>query len=126
MKTTDYALSYIFGVISGDTALDIPIYKLRKPDNVKLDEYIVINTLPIMAGVMQKVIVNVNFHCKDIAPGVPDMERITEVNADLMDLVEEISTTGILTDFESQIILSEPQLGEHFSNIRISVKIVNT
>ena len=126
MRTTDYALSYIFGIISGDTALDIPIYKLRKPDNVKLDEYIVINTLPILAGVMQKVIVNVNFHCKDIAPGIPDMERLSEATADLMELLEIISTTGILTDFESHNFFSEPQLEEHFSNIRLSVKIVNT
>ena len=125
MKTTDVAIDYVYGLITGSTAIDVPVFKLVKPTLQKLNEYIVINSLGINSGVMQKTYVNVNYHVADKAPGIPDTEKLVEVTHELMALLESVSTNGLLIDFESQEYHSEAQIKEHYSNIRLNIKLIN-
>ena len=124
MKTTDAAINRVFSLIKA-SAIKLPVYKLTKPTDVSASEYIVINALPISAGVMQKCTVNVNYHVKNLKSGMPDLSKLETVTASLMSLLQEDSGQRILIDFESQEYFREDEIGGHYSNIRLKVKIVN-
>jgi hypothetical protein len=123
MKTTDHAINYIFQVLDDATGISCPIYKYNKPSKSNDSEFIVINSLPINAGVLQKCHVNVNYHVNDKQPGIPDTTKLSAMTADIMVLLEEISETGIHIDFERQEYIREEN--KHYSNTRFSVKLVN-
>ncbi|WP_372932440.1 hypothetical protein [Mariniphaga sediminis] len=128
MKTTDFAIQRVYSILNESVdvwLLDLPIYKLTKPSKKKDTEYIVLNSLPIGPGVLQKCRVNVNYHVKDLSPGIPDLEKLEANTASLMALLEDVPAKGIIINFESQEYFREDGLGEHYSNIRLSVKIVN-
>jgi hypothetical protein len=126
MKTTDYAINYVYSILTHkDAGIDYPVYKYRKPTQSTHTAYIVINSLPISAGVLQMTRVNVNFHCADLYDGVPDTVTLEETTADLMALLTEVSDIGILIDFESQEYIQEKELNEHYSNIRLHIKIIS-
>ncbi len=124
MKTTDTAINRVFSLIKTST-ITLPVYKLTKPSEIAAAEYIVINALPISTGVMQKCIVNVNYHVKNLKPGMPNLSKLETVTASLMTLLQENSAQRILIDFDSQEYFNEEDKEEHYSNIRLKVKIVN-
>lgn len=123
MKTTDTAIDKVYSMLKAGT---IPVYKLLKPTKATHTSYVVINSLPINAGVLQKCYVNVNYHAKDLAPGIPDLNTLKAGTKTVMEIVEFVGEKGIIIDFESQEYFQETQLDEHYSNIRLSVKIINT
>ncbi len=106
-------------------SLTEPKYLLRKPTKAAEPAYIVINSLPINADVMQKCIVNVNYHVKDMGLGIPDLAKLEAGTTAILDILQKVTTSGFLMDFESQEIFPETALSEHFSNIRFSVKQIN-
>ncbi|HOE94890.1 MAG TPA: hypothetical protein PLU97_05755 [Candidatus Cryptobacteroides sp.] len=107
------------------SSLTEPKYLLRKPTKAADPAYIVINSLPINADVMQKCIVNVNYHVKDMGLGIPDLAKLEAGTTAILDILQKVTTSGFLMDFESQEIFPETALSEHFSNIRFSVKQIN-
>lgn len=126
-KTTDYVIGVIYLLLA---SLTKPKYLKTKPTKSTATEYVVINSLPINANVMQKCYVNVNYHVKDIdgGPGVgfiPDSTKLETGSALVLSLLKEVSTTTYLIDFESQETIREEQLGEHYSNLRFSFKNIN-
>lgn len=125
MKTTDFAINQVYSILTGTGGVEIPVYKLLKPTKEAESEYIVINSLPIGYGVMQMVVVNVNYHVDDLAPGIPDMATLETGTETLMGLLATVHETGILIDFENQEYIPEPGIDETYSNIRLKVKIVN-
>ena len=128
MKTTDYAIDFIYGYLKGKTGVPSAIYKQQKPANTAGTSYVVINSLPVNAGVLQMVTVNVNYHVQDLAPGIPDFATLKTGTATILALLEKVDsqTDGIYLDFDAHAIYSEPQSNETYSNIRIKVKILNT
>lgn len=124
MKTTDFAINRVYSLIKA-SELTQPLYRLVKPDKKNHVEYIVINALPISEGVLQKCRVNVNYHVKDHSSGIPDLKKLEAGTATLMGILEDVPATGIIVNFESQEYFREDELNEHYSNIRLSVKIVN-
>jgi hypothetical protein len=127
MKTADTAVNYIYGILTAADGIQIPVYLYTKPTTITPDEFIVLNALPISEGIMQRVIVNVNYHCKDIDPanGLPDIETLECRNETLMSVLEKIEVRGYHVHFESQEYHREPELGMHYSNIRLNVKLFN-
>lgn len=123
MKTTDLAINKVFSKVK--PAFLIPVYKYEKPTSKTDTEYIVINSLPINSDVMQKCRVNVNYHVKDKTPGILNEEKLVSATAAIMAVIE-VAEKGWIIEFESQEYHGEPQLNEHYSNIRLSVKIINT
>lgn len=122
-KTTDYIVSLVHGLLTGITK---PKYLFTKPSTSTAAEYVVINSLPINAEVMQRCYVNVNYHVKDIAEGIPDIVKLSAGSALVLAALNTVSTTGYLIDFESQELIREDSLGEHYTNLRFSVKFINT
>lgn len=125
-KTSDYAIGIVYGLLSSIT---VPKYRQTKPtpktSDAVIKEYIVINSLPITPGPMQKCIVNVNYHVKDIAPGVKDSTKIEAGSNAVIAILNEVLTTTYQIDIESQETFRDEKLGEHFSNIRLSFKLIN-
>jgi hypothetical protein len=126
-KTTDYIIGIVYLLLGSITK---PKYLKSKPTKSTAAEYVVINSLPINANVMQKCYVNVNYHVKDIdqGPGVGFVADITKLEAGsalVLAALKEVSTTDYLIDFEGQETIREEQLGEHYSNLRFSFKNIN-
>lgn len=121
-KTTDYIVGLVYGLLGSITK---PKYLFTKPTTITAAEYVVINSLPINSDVMQKCYVNVNYHVKDIATGVPDISKITTGANSVLSILKSVSSTAYLIDFESQEIIREDDLGEHYSNLRFSIKFIN-
>ena len=126
-KTTDFIKSIVYHLLS---SVSKPKYYDVAPDFTALNqqrpkEYIVINSLPINADVMQKCYVNVNYHVKDIGPGLKDHTALEAGSASVLSVLKQVTTTAYLIDFESQETIREPALGEHYSNLRFSFKYIN-
>ena len=121
-KTTDYIIGIVYLLLGSITK---PIYLKTKPTSANDAEYIVINSLPINADVMQKCYVNVNYHVKDIITGTPDSVKIEAGSQAVLTVLKQVTTTSYLIDFESQETIREEGLGEHYSNLRFSFKNIN-
>lgn len=129
MKTQDTAINAVYLILKGDSGVTPPVYKYTKPTYTTPDEFYVLNALPITNGVMQRVYINVNFYAKDIGDGIPDIVTLQDATSEVMTLLEEtdgdLLGTGYLIDFESQEYHREPEINMHYSNIRLSVKLIN-
>jgi len=126
-KTTDYIIGIVYSLLGSITK---PKYLKTKPTKAVAAEYVVINSLPVNANVMQKCYVNVNYHVKDTdgGPGVgliPDTTKLEVGSALVLAALKEVTTTAYLIDFEGQETIREEQLGEHYSNLRFSFKNIN-
>lgn len=122
-KTNDQILQTVFGLLAG---LPVNKYTLVKPTKNTDSEYIVLNALPINADVMQKCIVNVNYHVKDIADGVPNLARLEAGAQSVLAILRKVSTTTYMIDFEGQELFQEQAQREHFTNLRFSYININT
>lgn len=125
--TTDYIIGIVASLLS---SLSVPRYLKSAPDFAALrqeapEAYVVINSLPINANVMQKCHVNVNYHVKDKIEGVADSATIESGSTAVMAILKSVTTTAYLIDFESQETIREPERGEHYSNLRFSFKYIN-
>lgn len=126
-KTTDYIVGIVYSLLGSVT---VPKYLKTKPTKSTAAEYVVINSLPVNADVMQKCYVNVNYHVKDKDGGpnvgfVADTAKIEAGSALVLAALKQVTTTSFLIDFESQETIREEQLNEHYSNLRFSFKNIN-
>jgi hypothetical protein len=123
-KTTDYVIGIVYLQLG---SISKPKYLKTSPPNLAstVKEYIVINSLPINANVMQKCYVNVNYHVKDIEEGKPDLAKIEAGSNAVLTALKKVTTTAYLIDFESQETIREAERGEHYSNLRFSFKNIN-
>jgi hypothetical protein len=125
-KTTDYVKGVVYlllGSISKPKYIDEK--PTPKPGDVPINEYIVINSLPINADVMQKCYINVNYHVKDTILGAPDTVKIEDGSVAVIGILKKVTATNYLIDLESQETIREVALGEHYSNLRFSFKNIN-
>ena len=114
----------VYGLLS---TLTVKRYQHTKPSNAKDSEYIVINALPVPAGVMQVGYVNVNYFVKDINPGVPDITKLQAGEERVIALLKKVTASDktYMIDIESQETFREESAGEHYSNLRFSFKFIN-
>lgn len=125
MKTVNHAIDAVYSRLKGQGGLAVPVYKYTKPTNTDPDEYVVLNSLPIGGGVLQKVFINVNYYVKELAPGVPDQTKLNAGTAAVMALLQDYYLSGIKTDFDGQQIEWDYELSRYYSNMRFSVKLIN-
>lgn len=124
-KLTTEIVPIVSGLLD---SIDVPKYPhTRKPVKVP-DEYIVINSLPINAEVMQFCYFNVNYYCKDIDGGkgvgnVPDTLKLDAGAKLVLAILKKVSSDNYLIDFESQEVI--PEETEHYINLRFSFKYIN-
>jgi len=126
-KTTDFIIDIVYSLLGSITK---PKYRKTKPSKSTATEYVVINSLPIDANVMQRCYVNVNYHVKDIDGGagvgfIPDDTKLQAGTVLVLSALKKVTTTAYLIDFEGQEIIREEQLQEHYSNLRFSFKNIN-
>lgn len=122
-RTTNEIIDIVYGLLSSIT---VSKFKHTKPTHSTDTEYVVINSLPIPANVMQKCLFNVNYHVRDIIDGAPDLTKLKNGETAVLNILQRVSTTYYLIDFESQETIRDADLGEHFSNLRFSFKYVNS
>ena len=130
--TTEYVKDRIYELL---LPVNKPIHLSTRPTllpgSSAEPECIVINTLPIGRGVMQKCIVNVNYHVSDIAKGVPDSAKLQAVSDQIIGILKEYTSINVapdpsyLIDIEGQETIREQNQVEHFSNLRFSFKLIN-
>jgi hypothetical protein len=124
-KLTPDVVTIVRGLL---TTISKPKYPFTKPTLSNDAEYVVINSLPINADVMQKCYVNVNYHCKDINGGigggyVPDVAKLL-IGANLIKTaLKKVTSTNYLIDFDKEEMIAEEQ--EHYINLRFSFKYIN-
>ena len=124
MKSSYEAVNAVYNVLQ-DAGLSYSVYKYNRPTKLSDTEYAIINSLDIDAEVLQKVIVNVNYYCKDIAPGIPDSSKL-ETNSDLLiGLLTEHWDGTAKIDIDTNKIGWDYALNQHYANIRLSVKLLN-
>ena len=126
-KTTNFIVDIVYSLLGSITK---PKYRKTKPSKSTATEYVVINSLPIDANVMQRCYVNVNYHVKDIDGGVgvgftSDDTKLKAGTALVLSALKKVTTTAYLIDFEGQDTIREEQLQEHYSNLRFSFKNIN-
>ncbi len=124
MKTTAEAIDFVYSKLSAASGIT-NVYKLTKPSNSKKDEFIVINSLPVNADVLQRCVVNVNCHVADITEGTPDLIKLKNVTSQVVSLFEALKENPTFVYFDGQEFFREPELKMHYSNIRLSVKLLN-
>lgn len=112
-------------VMSLLTSITVPKYPKTKPDSLQPTEYIVVNTLGIDADVMQFCHVNVNYHVKDITPGMPDNAKIKAGEALVMSILKKVTSNSYMIDFEGQYDEDEPDQKEHYSNLKFKFIQIN-
>ena len=93
-KTTDYIIGIVYSLLGSITK---PKYLKTKPTNAIAAEYVVINSLPINANVMQKCYVNVNYHVKDITAGTLDITKLETYDCKNFD-----SASGLCKDYKNR------------------------
>jgi hypothetical protein len=125
MKTVNHAIDAVYSRLKGQGGISVPVYKYTKPTKIDPAEYVVLNSLPIGSGVLQKVFINVNYYVKDLDPGVPDLTKLNAGTAAVMTLLQEYYSSGIKTDFDGQQIEWDYELSRYYSNIRFSIKLIN-
>lgn len=108
-----------------------PIYKREKEDEKKFDFWIVINSLPIVdvessqdISLLQTVSVNVNIHIIDLEKGKPDHVKL---KADTKTLVDALPfmLSGIHVYFGRENVIRETDKMSHYSNIQLTVNLLN-
>lgn len=123
-KLTDEVASIVFGLVNASIT-DIPVYKGKKPTEDNPDVFIAINSLPIDANVMQKCRVNVNVHAKDLEDGTEDSTTMKTRSQQILALLNKVTATTYMIDFDGNESFEETALGFHFSNLKFSFKFIN-
>lgn len=122
MKLSSFVVDQIYQLLS---SVSVKKYKDCKKTTDNPDQYIVVNSLPVNGGRVQRCFMNVNCHVKDIAEGVPNRAKLDEMATAILALIEKKTTSTLLIDVDRQELIREEQLGEHYMNLRFSVRIRN-
>lgn len=129
MKTTATAINRAVYVLTHtDNGVEVPVYKRTAPTEKTLPaEYIVVNSLPVGKGVLQACVINANYHCKDVGPGMAYSDKLEAGQEAVMSRLDSCkdSEDGIFVYFESEETIADTKRGEHYSNMRFKVQIIN-
>ena len=122
-KLTDYAIQQVVTLL---TSVSIQKYKHTRPESPVPEQFIVINAFSVGSGPLQKFVLNVNCHARNLSGGVIDTLKLNDMSQSVLNLIEDYNSTTMLIDFESQEIIQEASLNEHYSNLKFSLKIINS
>lgn len=121
-KLSDYIVGRVLTLLS---SINVMKYKHTRPASGTPDQFIVVNAFSTGSGIMQKFVLNVNYHKKNLSGGVPDNLKLQSSSQAILDILEEYESADMLIEIESQEIVPEPQFDEHYSNLRFSLKMIN-
>jgi len=131
MKTVIDQSSEIYKILKGISALSYAltpggIYKGVRPVNSVTDD-VVVNSIVLTKGSLQRGVSNVNIHVKDLQQGpanapffVPHEIRLKT----LTDIIEPVLNDYYGQDFslyiDSTSLIREPEINQHYMNLRIN------
>jgi len=126
-KSSDYVIDTVYALLS---TITVPKYKNSKPTLASPAEYVVINTLGIDADTMQICHVNVNYHVKDINGGtgvgfVINNAKIEAGTNAVKAILQQVTSSTYMIDFDGQETIYESTLNEHYSNIKFTFRQIN-
>ncbi|WP_426291975.1 hypothetical protein ACN9ML_18250 [Dyadobacter endophyticus] len=134
MKTTldqDTEIYKLLNVPAVTSVISGGIYKGRRPTDSELED-IVINTLTTGDGTRQFGVSNVNIYVKDISATIAGRQQFLTNSARLITLtnlvkplLEETDGEDFALWIESTRPVAEPDINQHFINIRIEFQFIN-
>ena len=126
MLTTLQIVDRFYAILHGKSYTNL--YMHSKPLGDVRDEYIVINALSSDAETLQECQINVNYHCKDIHTSklIPDHVKLnTNASGITTELDNYYDSVIDITEVFQSGPISEPELQEHFINMRFTVRTIN-
>lgn len=121
-KTTDEIVIRVIGLLE---TVDKPKYPHDRPVKNAPQQFIVVNGFCTVPGIMQKFVVNVNCHARNITGNI-DRVALNQMSQSVLEILEEYdSPNDLIVEFDAQETFSEAQFDEHYSNLRFIVKSIN-
>jgi len=122
--TTFDAIDKLYNILSSQ---GLDVFKLVKPDGSE-QEYVVINSLPISGEIIQRCLVNVNVHVKDIqVSGSTSVVNTSRLKV-LANQFENILLKNIAQDahiyLDGQGVEDDSALGTHYINFRLMCNLI--
>lgn len=134
MKTAldqDTAVYRLLNIPAVTGAITGAIYKGNRPADSILED-IVINTITLGDGTRQHGVANVNIYVPDIATTIGGKQQFLTNTARLITLanivkplLEETDGDDFVLWIDSTQIIDEPEIKQHFMNIRLEVQMYN-
>lgn len=134
MKTAldqDTAIFKLLNVPAVTTVITGNVFKGRRPNDSDRED-IVINTLTLGDGTRQFGVANVNIYTKDISStiaGKPQLlansSRLATLTNLIKPLLEETDGDEFVLWIDGTQLIAEPEVNQHFMNIRIEVRMYN-
>lgn len=110
------------------------IYKHQRPFN-STSEGVVINCLPISGGQLQDGIMNVNIHVPNLVLSIggiqddtqPDSARLSSLTKMAIQVFEDYwaELGDVNFSLENQSLFEEPEINQHYTNLRLRFNAVN-
>ena len=111
------------------TAISGGIYTTDRPDNSDKED-ITVNTITVNSGSPQRGTSNVNIHVPDLILKVKgqeqrkaDRERLKQITEMVISILETARVEGLIFWVDNQTILREPQINQHYTNLRVEWNI---
>lgn len=129
MKTAIDIVDELYSLLDG---IPVDVFADVRPDDHKT-ECIVLKSLPITGAQLQTGIVNVNIHVPNLkttiqnqpSKSIPNRIRIKEIADQVTSIIEDAAINNTVTGIENITLLGEPDLNEHFLNIRVRINSAN-
>lgn len=136
MRTTFDQEDILYSILATSAvkaALSGGIYKQIRPDDSKLED-VVINSLPIDQGSVQRSTANVNVYVPDIQIKIngknqyqPNTTRLKTLTALIVPALQErYSSEKWNFWISNQTTFREPEINQHYLNLRIEFKFHNS
>lgn len=125
MRYSDEAITQAIQIISSVSDLTIFPYNRQTTEE---ESFIVVNTLSLPNDVLQKSVINVNIHTKDIQGYVNNAFLNSEKKKIIEAFEEHKPTNEDYLDFHFQAesgIFQEPEINEHYVNLRFEYYLLN-
>lgn len=127
---TDIILFTILQKSKDFLAISGGIYVGQRPDN-STQEDIVINTINLSQEYLPQVgTSNVNVYVSDKSQSIngvqmklQDRARLKAISSAVLEVLRAAKVEGLIYRIESQTVIREPEIYQHFCNIRISWNI---
>lgn len=136
MRTTLDIVDILYHVLSGSglaSAISGGVYKHRPVNSGKED--VVINSLPVSGSQLQEGVANVNIHVPNLALNIGGIQDRTQPNHDRLKTLTSLAVTTLNDVWResgdvsftvlTQSLFEEPEIFEHYVNIRLNYFSVN-
>jgi phosphoribosylpyrophosphate synthetase len=125
MRFSDEAITQIIQIISSVSDLTIFPYTRQTTEE---DSFIVVNTLSLPNDVLQRSVLNVNIHTKDIQGYINNAFLNAEKRKVIEAVENHVPDNDNYLDFHFQAeggTFQEPEINEHYVNLRFEYYLLN-